>query len=259
MSGEGSQMRLEIDGVQRVLRPEALVVIGYAGRDRAAVEAHISELAELGVPRPASVPLFMAFPPRLICQAPRVEAAGGHTSGEAEVVLAVDGDDVFVTVGSDHTDRALEAVDIVASKGVCPKPVAAKGWPAAALNGRWDGLRLRSRIDDGYRTRSGAITFLKRLAEDRKLEAVDRKRRLVELVGEINRLYRRGRRRTAYVPRTVQYRRVPPPGQCLGVKGRDLPGLLTNDTMEHLERYEYCVHRGERDWCENHCDNSSQF
>jgi len=151
-------MRLEIDGVQRVLRPEALVVIGYAGRDRAAVEAHISELAELGVPRPASVPLFMAFPPRLICQAPRVEAAGGHTSGEAEVVLAVDGDDVFVTVGSDHTDRALEAVDIVASKGVCPKPVATKGWPAAALNGRWDGLRLRSRIDDGVLYQDGPVS-----------------------------------------------------------------------------------------------------
>ena len=136
-------------GVERVFAPEALVVIGYAGRDRAAVEAHIDELAELGVPRPASIPLFMVFPPWLIVQAPSIAVAGSQTSGEAEIVVVVDGDEAFVTVGSDHTDRALEAVDIVASKGVCPKPLATAGWAASVLEGRWDDLALRSRIDGG--------------------------------------------------------------------------------------------------------------
>ena len=140
-------MRLDIDGVERVLAPAALVVIGYAGRDRAAVEHHIDELAALGVPRPASIPLFMVFPPWLIAQAPFVEVAGSNTSGEAEIAVVVDGDEAFVTLGSDHTDRTLEAADIVASKGVCPKPVAASGWPAAELGDRWDDLVLRSRID----------------------------------------------------------------------------------------------------------------
>ena len=140
-------MRLEIDGAERLFEPAALVVIGYAGRDRAAVEHHIDELAALGVPRPASIPLFMVFPPWLISQTPSIEVAGSHTSGEAEVVVVVDGDDAFVTVGSDHTDRALEAVDIVASKAVCPKPVAASGWTAGAVGDRWEDLSLRSRID----------------------------------------------------------------------------------------------------------------
>ena len=140
-------MRLSIDGVQRVFAPTALVVIGYAGRDRAAVEHHIDELAALGVPRPASIPLFMVFPPWLISQTPSIEVAGSNTSGEVEIVVVVDGDTAFVTLGSDHTDRTLEAVDIVASKGVCPKPVAASGWPAAAVGNRWDDLVLRSRID----------------------------------------------------------------------------------------------------------------
>ena len=79
-------------GVERVFAPEALVVIGYAGRDRAAVEAHIDELAELGVPRPASIPLFMVFPPGLITQTPSITVAGSQTSGEAEIVVVVDGD-----------------------------------------------------------------------------------------------------------------------------------------------------------------------
>ena len=140
-------MRLSIDGVERTLEPAALVVIGYAGRDRAAVEHHIDELAELGVPRPASIPLFMVFPPWLVSQAPSVEVAGSNTSGEAEIVVAVDGDEAFVTLGSDHTDRTLEAVDIVASKGVCPKPVALSGWSAAEVGDGWDDLVLCSRID----------------------------------------------------------------------------------------------------------------
>ena len=149
-------MRLLIDGTERVFAPTALVVIGYAGRDRAAVEHHIDELASLGVPRPASIPLFMVFPPWLVSQEPSITVAGSHTSGEAEIVVVVDGDEAFVTVGSDHTDRTLEAVDIVASKGVCPKPVAASGWPAAAVEGRWDDLRLSSRIDGGVAYQDGS-------------------------------------------------------------------------------------------------------
>ena len=150
-------MRLAVGGVERVFEPEALVVIGYAGRDRAAVEAHIDELAELGVPRPASIPLFMVFPPRLLSQEPSVTVAGAASSGEAELVVVVDGDETFVTVGSDHTDRGLEAVDIVASKGVCPKPVAVSGWPADAVDGLWDDLRLRSRIDGGVLYQDGSV------------------------------------------------------------------------------------------------------
>ena len=149
-------MRLSIDGVERVFAPTALVVIGYAGRDRAAVEHHIDELAELGVPRPATIPLFMVFPPWLVSQEPSITVAGSQSSGEAEIVLVVDGDEVFVTVGSDHTDRALETVEMIASKAVCPKPVAVSGWPAAAVGDRWEDLTLSSRIDGGVAYQDGS-------------------------------------------------------------------------------------------------------
>ena len=150
-------MRLSIDGVERVFAPTALVVIGYAGRDRAAVEHHIDELATLGVPRPASIPLFMVFPPRLISQDPSISVADSASSGEAELVVVVEGAETFVTVGSDHTDRALEAVDIVASKGVCPKPVATSGWTAAAVGNGWEDLSLRSRIDSDVLYQDGSV------------------------------------------------------------------------------------------------------
>lgn len=38
--------------------PQRLVVAGWTGRDRAAIEHHIEELALLGVPRPSAVPLW---------------------------------------------------------------------------------------------------------------------------------------------------------------------------------------------------------
>ena len=149
-------MRLSIDGADRVFTPEALVVIGYAGRDRAAVEHHIDELAAIGVPRPASIPLFLLFAPWLITQQPSIATPGAVTSGEAEIVVVADGDEAFVTVGSDHTDRALEAVNIAASKAVCPKPVGTTGWAASAVGDRWGDLRLRSRIDGGVEYQDGS-------------------------------------------------------------------------------------------------------
>ena len=133
------------------------MVVGYAGRDRAAVEHHIDELADLGVPRPPSVPYYMMFPPWLVTQETAVTVAGAESSGEAEVVIVVDGADVFVNVGSDHTDRALEAVDIAASKGVCPKPVGRTGWTAESLEDSWDSLRLSSRIDGDVAYQDGPV------------------------------------------------------------------------------------------------------
>ena len=37
---------------------QQLVIAGWAGRNRAAIEHHIEELAAIGVPRPSAVPLY---------------------------------------------------------------------------------------------------------------------------------------------------------------------------------------------------------
>lgn len=138
-----------IAGAAREVALEAVVVAGYTGRDRAAVEHHIEELAEIGIPRPVSVPAYWLFPPVLATQDRSITVRGSQTSGEAELCLVVQGDDVFLTVASDHTDRQVESVDIGLSKAICQKPVATEAWPVADLVGRWDDLVLRSWIDEG--------------------------------------------------------------------------------------------------------------
>lgn len=140
-------------GARVAVEPEAVVVAGFTGRDRAAVEAHLAELQDLGVPTPSEVPVFYPAPPDLAVQTPAVSVTGGQTSGEAEAVAVVDGDRIWLTLGSDHTDRAAEAVDIALSKLVCPKPVAAKAWPLDEVAGHLDRLEITSWIDeDGART-----------------------------------------------------------------------------------------------------------
>jgi hypothetical protein len=141
-------IRLIVDGESRMLEPEVLIVAGYTGADVAAVEHHIAELADEGVPPPPRVPMYWAMPPELLTQEPTIRMPGPRTSGEIELALVVDGDDVFVTAGSDHTDRAAETIDIGLSKLACPTPLATEAWRWSEIADHWPDLGLRSEIDE---------------------------------------------------------------------------------------------------------------
>ena len=143
-------MRFAVAGLERGgeldIEPDAVIIAGYTGRDRVKVQHHIDELAAIGVPPPASFPAYWLQPPWLATSSSTVVVTGANTSGEAELALVADGDDLYVTLASDHTDRAAEAIDIELSKAICPVPVASEAWPIADVDGRWDDLVLRSWI-----------------------------------------------------------------------------------------------------------------
>ena len=123
-----------------------LIVAGWAGRDMAAIEHHIEELAAIGVPRPSSVPLYYRIADNQLTQAKTVQALGEESSGEVETfVFAVDGE-MYVSIASDHTDRKLETVSVAMSKQVCVKPVATEAWRLADVADYWDELVIRSYI-----------------------------------------------------------------------------------------------------------------
>ncbi|GER10866.1 DUF2848 domain-containing protein [Variovorax boronicumulans] len=126
-----------------------LVIAGWTGRDTAAIEHHIEELAELGVPAPSTVPLFYRVAIQQLSQADVVQVVGADTSGEVEPLLFLHGGEFFVSIGSDHTDRALEAHSVALSKQICVKPVARSAWRLADVQERWDTLVLRSWIEEG--------------------------------------------------------------------------------------------------------------
>ncbi|MGH8875121.1 MAG: DUF2848 family protein [Acidimicrobiia bacterium] len=128
------------------VEPQTVIAAGFTGRDREAVEAHLKELAALGVTVPDRIPSFYPVPASLAVQADRISVTHADTSGEAEVALVVAGGHTYVTVASDHTDRLAEASDIAMSKLMCPKVLAAEAWPLDEVAGHWDALELQSWI-----------------------------------------------------------------------------------------------------------------
>jgi hypothetical protein len=128
--------------------PRALIIAGWTGRDAAALEAHIVELEVLGIARPKAVPMFYRVDAALLTCAPVVQVVGRDGSGEIESVLWKHQGELYVGIGSDHTDRKLEAYGITVSKQVCAKPVSATVWPWREVADHWDQMQLRSQLPD---------------------------------------------------------------------------------------------------------------
>lgn len=161
-------MRFETENGPVDVEPAALTVAGWTGRNIAAVEHHIEELAALGVPRPSTVPLYYACAPSLLTQAREIAVLGEETSGEAEPFLIRAGGALWLGLGSDHTDRGLEATSVAHAKQICAKPVADALWPFEALEGRLDALELRSWVREGggwALYQDGTLAAIRPLAE----------------------------------------------------------------------------------------------
>ncbi|HLI22192.1 MAG TPA: DUF2848 domain-containing protein [Stellaceae bacterium] len=120
------------------------VIAGWTGRDQAAVEHHIAELEKLGVPRPASVPIFYRVAASRFTTATRIEVPGNESSGEVEFALVQHAGRLYVGVGSDHTERKVETYNVTVSKQMCEKPIAPVLWAYDDVKTHWDRLVLRS-------------------------------------------------------------------------------------------------------------------
>ena len=77
------------DGSTRDVQVNHLLNAGYAGREQEEVQAHIAELAELGVPGPTTTPALYPVSPYLAQQVSEVRVQHGRTSGEAEWALVI--------------------------------------------------------------------------------------------------------------------------------------------------------------------------
>jgi hypothetical protein len=123
---------------------EQLVIAGWAGRDAAAIEHHIEELAALGIPRPSTTPLYYRVAAATLTKSERLVVLGPDSSGEVEPVIISLADGLWVSVGSDHTDRKAEAMGIALSKQLCGKPISRQLWRYEEVEPHWDQLVLRS-------------------------------------------------------------------------------------------------------------------
>ena len=173
------------DGSEVTIDVERVVNCGFTGRDEDAVQAHIEELEEEGVPAPNEFPTFYPKPHHLLTTGGEIEVAGARTSGEAEYVLLPTEDEVYVGVGSDHTDRVLEREDVLTSKLVCQNVMGDRLWRLDELADRWDELVLQSWVvDDGDRVPYQEATLDAILPPDELLSLVEDRLR-VPLAGTV--------------------------------------------------------------------------
>jgi hypothetical protein len=167
-SKEGpSDLSLELKGA---------VLCGYTGRDRAAVQRHIDELAKEGVAPPPSVPTFYPKPSKGLSLGGEIQLVGHETSGEAEFVLFHQPEGIYVALGSDHTDRDLERLDILKAKQVCDATLSRHLWRYEEVQDHWDQLRMSSWVTtSGERRLYQAASLAAILAPESLLSLVRRK------------------------------------------------------------------------------------
>ncbi len=126
-------------------------IAGYTGRDQDAVARYVAKLEEEGIAAPESTPVVFPCGADRVVSHDVIDVTGDRTCGEVEFVLLVTDQGVHVTVGSDHTDRALEQESIVLSKQVVPKVVADSAWRLDEVADHWDQLVLRSWVGEDQR------------------------------------------------------------------------------------------------------------
>ena len=99
-------------------------------------------ISELRVPK--STPIFYRVSASLLTGEETVDVSGTHSSGEVEPVLLSCEGRVWLGVGSDHTDRKAETIEITLSKQLCAKPVSRECWALDEVEDHWDQLIIRS-------------------------------------------------------------------------------------------------------------------
>jgi uncharacterized protein DUF2848 len=151
------------ESMRRNVQIDRLVVAGWTGRNRAALEKHIAELEAIGVKRPATVPIFYRASAARLTIDDSIEALGNASSGEAEFVLLQHDGRLWVGAGSDHTDREVEKYGVSVSKQMCDKPIAPEFWPIVEVAPHWNKLVLRAYIaENGTRKlyQEGSVTAM---------------------------------------------------------------------------------------------------
>jgi len=142
------------------VKVDNLVIAGWTGRDEVALRKHIKELEEIGVKPPKTTPIFYRVSSDLITTASAIQVSGPDTSGEVEFVLLHKADGLWITLGSDHTDRKAETIGVSLSKQLCRKPIASDAWRYDEVKPHWEKLILRS-WSDGELYQEGPVIAMR--------------------------------------------------------------------------------------------------
>lgn len=117
-------------------------LFGWAGRNKEEVRKHAKELEEHGIRGPKNMPEHFIVSPSVMTHEGEITCVGDGSCGEIEFFFFLRDGNIYVGVGSEHTDRALEAVDMIKSKAICEKPMSKQVWRYEDVKDHWDLIQL---------------------------------------------------------------------------------------------------------------------
>jgi hypothetical protein len=124
---------------------ERVFAIGYAGRNTDKTLEHIRELErDLGVPAPKRIPTIFQCGNYVLTQEKDLHFVGKKCCGEAEYIIVLKNGTPYIGIGSDHTDRALEAQNVLKAKQICAKPIGPVLWKYEEVRDHWDSIKITS-------------------------------------------------------------------------------------------------------------------
>lgn len=126
-----------------------LVNAGRSGRNEEIVKKHLAELRKGGANVGDEFPKFWPKTSDRLTTDSKFEVLPDTlSSGEVEFVLLIEKGTIYVGVGSDHTDRGLQKIDLVAAKEIYYNVMAPKVWPYEEVKEYWDDLMMRSWVKE---------------------------------------------------------------------------------------------------------------
>ncbi len=127
---------------------DKMVNAGFTGRNQDEVRHHLDELAAKGIEVPDKTPLLYPVIPSALTTDTSIQVLGGETSGEIEYVLFIKNEnEIYVGIGSDHTDRKLEEHDIPRAKQINPNLISPVVWDLKDIADHWDDLSMECSVE----------------------------------------------------------------------------------------------------------------
>lgn len=122
-----------------------LLIVGYSGSNIEKIKEHIKELKEhLGVPEPKRIPTIFECSRELLTTEKNIKFIGDMTSGEVEYLIIKHSNEIYIGIGSDHTDRKLESISVPKAKQICPKPIGEEVWLYKDVKEHWNEIEAES-------------------------------------------------------------------------------------------------------------------
>lgn len=120
---------------------------GYAGRNQELVRAHIEELGKLGVPAPSASPTLYPISDYLATTSDSVQVQNAESSGEVEYVLIYHQGKIYVTAGSDQSDRKLETINVPKCKQAAPNILAPIVWDFDEVKDHFADIKIECYVE----------------------------------------------------------------------------------------------------------------